>query len=101
MLLTFKWPSIGLPEFDISRGTLGLVFNQTLLWVGLLFSPMLATIVVIKLFLTFYIKKFSLLYFCKAPTKLWRAAQTHTLYLVLIFLSLMGVIVTHSYVITQ
>lgn len=101
LFLSMKWPKVGVSEFDISRGTLGLVFNQTLLWVGLLFSPMLATIVLIKMFLTFYIKKLSLIYLCKAPKRMWRAAQTQTLYLIMIFVSLMGVIITHSYVITQ
>lgn len=47
---------IGQSEFDISRATLGLVFNQTLLWVGLVFSPLLAAVVTIKIILTFYLK---------------------------------------------
>lgn len=55
-LYRYVWSKIGIPEFDISRGSLGLVFNQTLLWVGLLFSPPLAGIVAIKMIITFYLK---------------------------------------------
>lgn len=94
-------PSIGSPEFDISRKSLGLVYNQTLLWVGLLFSPMLPLVVIIKMVLTFYIKKFTLLYLCKTPTHMWRSAQTQTLYLVITFLSLLGVVIAHGYIMTQ
>lgn len=101
VLLYKQWPKIGLPEFDISRGTLGLIFNQSLLWVGLLFSPLLAIMVVVKMLLTFYIKKYTLIYLCKSPTQVWRSAQTQTLYLVLIFFSLLGVMVSHGYIITQ
>ncbi|XP_055586664.1 transmembrane channel-like protein 5 [Uranotaenia lowii] len=93
--------SISLPEFCLTNNSLGLVYNQTLLWFGLLFSPLLCVIVAGKLFLMFYIKKFSLIYFCKPPSKLWRSSQTHTLLLVLIFVSLFGVMVTHGYIMTQ
>lgn len=37
-------------------GSLSLIFNQSLLWIGLLFSPLLAAVVSIKMVLTFYIK---------------------------------------------
>lgn len=93
--------SISLPEFCITNNSLGLVYNQTLLWFGLLFSPLLCVVVAAKLFLTFYIKKLSLIYFCKPQSKLWRSSQTQTLFLVLVFVSLFGVIITHGYIITQ
>lgn len=97
----YIWPKIGLPEFDISRGSLSLIFNQTLLWVGLLFSPPLAVIITIKMIITFYLKKTTLIYFCKPPSKLWRSAQTSTLFLVMVFVSLLGVVIVHGYIITQ
>ncbi|CAD7091086.1 unnamed protein product [Hermetia illucens] len=101
-LLNLKYPEfIQVPEFDISRKSLGLVYNQTLLWVGLLFAPMIALVVTIKMILTFYIKKLTLIYFCKTPKHVWRSAQTQTLYLVFSFLSLLGVIVAHGYIMTQ
>lgn len=93
--------SISLPEFCITNNSLGLVYNQTLLWFGLLFSPLLCAVVAAKLFLTFYIKKLSLIHMCKPQSKLWRSSQTQTLFLVLVFVSLFGVIITHGYIITQ
>ncbi|XP_055531630.1 transmembrane channel-like protein 5 [Wyeomyia smithii] len=97
----FYCRTISLPEFCLTNNSLGLVYNQTLLWFGLLFAPLLCLIVVAKLLLIFYVKKFSLIYFCKTPDKLWRSSQTHTLFLVLVFVSLFGVIVTHGYIMTQ
>lgn len=51
------WKKIGGPEFDIARNTLNIIYNQTLFFVGLYFSPLLAFIVVLKMFITFYVKK--------------------------------------------
>ncbi|XP_058443941.1 transmembrane channel-like protein 7 [Malaya genurostris] len=93
--------TISLPEFCLTNNSLGLVYNQTLLWFGLLFSPLLCIVVTVKLIMIFYVKKFSLIYFCKPPVKLWRSNQTQTLFLVLVFVSLFGVIVTHGYIMTQ
>ncbi|XP_058815409.1 transmembrane channel-like protein 7 [Topomyia yanbarensis] len=95
------WRTVSLPEFCLTNNSLGLVYNQTLLWFGLLFSPLLCIIVTVKLIMIFYVKKLSLIYFCKPPIKLWRSNQTQTLFLVLVFVSLFGVIVTHGYIMTQ
>jgi hypothetical protein len=51
------WKKIGVPEFDIARNTLNIIYNQTLFFVGLYFSPLLALIVILKMFITFYVKK--------------------------------------------
>jgi hypothetical protein len=51
------WKKIGVPEFDIARNTLNIIYNQTLLFVGFYFSPLLAFIVILKMFITFYVKK--------------------------------------------
>ncbi|XP_031627951.1 transmembrane channel-like protein 5 [Contarinia nasturtii] len=95
------WSNIGLSEFNISRGCLALIFNQTLLWIGIFFSPPLAAVIVLKMVATFYLKKMVLINFCKPPSKLWRSSQTFTLFLAMIFVSLTIVIVIALYVLTQ
>lgn len=52
----FVWHKIGLPEFNISRASLGLIFNQTLLWIGLFFSPILGVVLIVKMIIVFYLK---------------------------------------------
>lgn len=101
IIYRFLWANIGLSEFNISSGSLGLILNQTLLWIGLFFAPVLAGAIVLKMIATFYIKKFVLIYFSKPPSKLWRSSQTYTLFLAMVFVSLTIVIVILLYVLTQ
>jgi len=51
------WEKIGVPEFDIARSTLNIIYNQTLFFVGFYFSPLLALVITLKMFITFYIRK--------------------------------------------
>ncbi|XP_054273355.1 transmembrane channel-like protein 5 isoform X2 [Macrosteles quadrilineatus] len=95
------WPSVAAPAFDLSRNTLNLIHNQTLFWVGFFFSPLLSMVMVIKMFLTFYIKKFGVLNNCEPSSRSWRASQTETLFLVFTFIALLGVLVTYGYIITR
>ncbi|XP_075228323.1 transmembrane channel-like protein 5 isoform X2 [Lycorma delicatula] len=88
-------------EFDISRNTLNLIYNQSLFWVGFFFSPLLSLVVIIKMFFTFYLKKLSLLYNFVPSKCNWRAAQTQTLFLVLSFISLLVILITNGYIITS
>lgn len=95
------WTKLGPPSFDISRNTLNLIHNQTLFWVGFFFSPLLSFVIVTKMVLLFYIKKFSVLHNCVPSSRSWRASQTETLFLVFTFLALLGVLVTYGYIITR
>lgn len=97
----YVWPPLGLPEFNTAFGSLALVFNQSLLWVGLWFVPLLAPIVAIKMLVTFYLKEATLLYFCKPSTKLWRSSQTSTLLSALVFVSLLAIVATNGYILSE
>lgn len=56
LIYKYVWPKVGLPEFNISRASLGLIFNQTLLWIGLFFSPILGVVLIVKMIIVFYLK---------------------------------------------
>ncbi|XP_028669903.1 transmembrane channel-like protein 5 isoform X4 [Erpetoichthys calabaricus] len=89
------FPRLGVPEFDIARNVLDLIYAQTLAWIGIYFSPLLPLIQIIKLFLMFYVKKFSLMQNCHPPQRSWRAAQMMTIFiLILFFPSYVGVLIT-------
>nr|KAI8766388.1 transmembrane channel-like protein 7 [Biomphalaria glabrata] len=67
--LTFKFDwwilrSIGPAEFNIPSNVMDLIYGQCLVWLGMLFSPLLPGIVVVKCFLVFYTKKLSALVAC-------------------------------------
>ncbi|XP_052535545.1 transmembrane channel-like protein 5 isoform X2 [Tympanuchus pallidicinctus] len=85
--------SLGVPEFDIGRSVLDLIYAQTLTWIGILFSPLLPGIQMISFSIVFYVKKVSLMRNCQPPRKAWRAAQMTTFFMfILFFPSLIGVL---------
>ncbi|KAG1967739.1 transmembrane channel-like protein [Pimephales promelas] len=76
---------LGVPEFDIARNVLDLIYAQTLAWIGIYFSPLLPVMQVIKLFIIFYLKKISLSMNCQPPKHTGRAAQMQTVFIALLF----------------
>ncbi|NWI16770.1 TMC5 protein, partial [Crypturellus soui] len=85
--------NLGMPEFDIARNVLDLIYAQTLTWIGIFFSPLLPGIQMITFSIVFYVKKVSLMMNCQPPRKVWRAAQMTTLFIFLLFFpSLVGVL---------
>ncbi|NWV84236.1 TMC5 protein, partial [Dasyornis broadbenti] len=85
--------SLGLPEFDIARNVLDLIYAQTLTWIGILFSPLLPGIQMIAFFVVFFVKRVSLLRNCQPPCKVWRTAQMTTSFMFLLFCpSFLGVL---------
>ncbi|KAM4604110.1 transmembrane channel-like protein 5 isoform 2-T3 [Polymixia lowei] len=78
-------PSLGVPEFDVARNVLDLIYSQTLAWIGIYFSPLLPVIQIVKFFLLFYLKKVSLTQNCQPPRRSGRAAQMQTFFIALLF----------------
>ncbi|XP_059413265.1 transmembrane channel-like protein 5 isoform X2 [Carassius carassius] len=90
--------SLGVPEFDIARNVLDLIYAQTLAWIGIYFSPLLPVMQVLKLFIIFYLKKVSLSMNCQPPKHTGRAAQIQTVFIALLFFpSFVGVLSMVAY----
>uniref|UniRef100_A0A4W5QVW8 Transmembrane channel-like protein n=1 Tax=Hucho hucho TaxID=62062 RepID=A0A4W5QVW8_9TELE len=77
--------SLGVPEFDVARNVLDLIYAQTLAWIGIYFSPLLPVIQIFKFFILFYLKKVSLTQNCQPPRRAGRAAQMQTIFIAILF----------------
>ncbi|XP_077426394.1 transmembrane channel-like protein 5 isoform X2 [Vanacampus margaritifer] len=78
-------PRLGVPEFDVARNVLELIYAQTLVWIGIYFSPLLPAIQIVKFFILFFIKRVSLTHNCQPPRRTGRAAQMQTIFVALLF----------------
>ncbi|BFZ03738.1 hypothetical protein BsWGS_06777 [Bradybaena similaris] len=85
-LCSLRWKSIDRSEFAIARHTLELIYTQSLCWLGIFYCPLLPVVVIVKLVITFYVKRYSVTQNCRPSLKPWRASRTHTIFVGYIFM---------------
>ncbi|XP_078258010.1 transmembrane channel-like protein 7 [Rhinoraja longicauda] len=78
---TFQLPKIlQKQQFLIPENVLNIVNGQTVVWIGMFYSPLLPLLNTIKYIITFYVKKHSLYNYCRPAKRLFRASSSKTFF---------------------
>uniref|UniRef100_A0A2K5Q2G6 Transmembrane channel-like protein n=1 Tax=Cebus imitator TaxID=2715852 RepID=A0A2K5Q2G6_CEBIM len=93
LLVTYcsSWKLIqcwGQQEFAIPDNVLGIVYGQTICWIGAFFSPLLPAIATLKFIIIFYVKEWSLLYTCRPSPRQFRASNSNFFFLLVLLIGL-------------
>uniref|UniRef100_A0A2R8ZKV6 Transmembrane channel-like protein n=1 Tax=Pan paniscus TaxID=9597 RepID=A0A2R8ZKV6_PANPA len=78
----------GQQEFAIPDNVLGIVYGQTICWIGAFFSPLLPAIATLKFIIIFYVKEWSLLYTCRPSPRPFRASNSNFFFLLVLLIGL-------------
>ncbi|MGH0132244.1 UNVERIFIED_CONTAM: hypothetical protein FKN15_049481 [Acipenser sinensis] len=79
---------IGKDRFLVPLNVLNIVYSQTLTWTGLFYCPLLPLLNSAMLFLTFYIKKFSLYNNCQPAKRMFRSSSSSVFFQCVLLLGL-------------
>ncbi|KAH9502572.1 Transmembrane channel-like protein 7 [Bulinus truncatus] len=85
-IVSKRWKQIKRAEFAIGKHTLDLIYSQSLCWLGLFYAPLMPLVVIVKLIIIFYVKRFSVMNNCIPSVKPWRASRTHTIFVGYLFI---------------
>ncbi|KAM7147918.1 transmembrane channel-like protein 7 isoform 2-T2 [Molossus nigricans] len=78
----------GQQEFAIPDNVLGIVYGQTICWIGAFFSPLIPAIATLKFIIIFYVKEMSLLYTCRPSPRQFRASNSNFFFLLVLLIGL-------------
>ncbi|XP_019522429.1 PREDICTED: transmembrane channel-like protein 7 [Hipposideros armiger] len=78
----------GQQEFSIPDNVLGIVYGQTICWIGAFFSPLLPAIATLKFIIIFYVKEMSLLHTCRPSPRQFRASNSNFFFLLVLLIGL-------------
>ncbi|KAG8565130.1 hypothetical protein GDO81_012726 [Engystomops pustulosus] len=92
---------IGKQNFQLSQNVLDTLYGQTLVWGGMFYAPLLPLLNLIFIFITFYVKKFSLYHLCNISQKFFRESTLRIMFHFVLLLGLLTVFLPLSYLWTS
>ncbi|XP_078230895.1 transmembrane channel-like protein 8 isoform X2 [Callithrix jacchus] len=95
------WAWLDREEFLVPKNVLDIVAAQTVTWMGLFYCPLLPLLNSIFLFLTFYIKKYTLLKNSRASLRPFRASSSTFFFQLVLLLGLLLAVVPLGYVVSS
>ncbi|KAG5856356.1 hypothetical protein ANANG_G00007130 [Anguilla anguilla] len=88
---------VGRQEFVVPQNVLGLVYGQTVVWVGALFCPLLPVINTVKFVIIFYCKRITLFYNCRPADRTFRSTSSNFFFLLVLLFGWMLACLTLIY----
>nr|NP_001162347.1 transmembrane channel-like protein 4 [Papio anubis]ABX52173.1 transmembrane channel-like 4 (predicted) [Papio anubis] len=79
---------VGTQEFQVPDEVLGLIYAQTVVWVGSFFCPLLPLLNTVKFLLLFYLKKLTLFSTCSPAARTFRASTANFFFPLVLLLGL-------------
>uniref|UniRef100_A0A8C9EDB7 Transmembrane channel-like protein n=1 Tax=Phocoena sinus TaxID=42100 RepID=A0A8C9EDB7_PHOSS len=95
------WAWLDREEFLLPKNVLDIVEGQTVTWMGLFYCPLLPLLNSIFVFLTFYIKKYTLLRNSRASPRPFRASSSIFFFQLVLILGLLLAAVPLGYVVSS
>ncbi|XP_011718335.2 transmembrane channel-like protein 8 isoform X2 [Macaca nemestrina] len=95
------WAWLEREEFLVPKNVLDIVAGQTITWMGLFYCPLLPLLNSVFLFLTFYIKKYTLLKNSRASSRPFRASSSTFFFQLVLLLGLLLAAVPLGYVVSS
>ncbi|XP_037664397.1 transmembrane channel-like protein 8 isoform X2 [Choloepus didactylus] len=95
------WAWLDREEFLVPKNVLDIVAGQTVTWMGLFYCPLLPLLNSVFIFLTFYIKKYTLLRNSKRSSRLFRASSSTFFFQLVLLLGLLLAAVPLVYVVSS
>ncbi|XP_055448365.1 transmembrane channel-like protein 8 isoform X2 [Psammomys obesus] len=95
------WTWLDREEFLVPKNVLDIVAAQTITWMGLFYCPLLPLLNSVFLFLTFYIKKYTLLRNSRVSPRLFRASSTTFFFQLVLLFGLLLAAAPLAYVISS
>ncbi|XP_020629472.1 transmembrane channel-like protein 7 [Orbicella faveolata] len=92
---------IGRAEFNLPNNVLDLVYGQSLIWIGTWYSPFLPLMAIIKLLITFYAKKATVVYNSSTQEKAYRAGRSNYFFMILLLGTFLLCLAAVAYGVTQ
>ncbi|KAH9498857.1 Transmembrane channel-like protein 7, partial [Bulinus truncatus] len=78
---------LGPAQFNVPANVLDLIYGQCLVWLGLLFTPLLPGVVLVKCFIIFYIKKLSALVACPPVKTTYQTSGINRFFMIVLLLA--------------
>ncbi|XP_047562454.1 transmembrane channel-like protein 8 isoform X1 [Lutra lutra] len=95
------WTWLDREEFLVPKNVLDIVAGQTITWMGLFYCPLLPLLNSIFIFLTFYIKKYTLMRNSRASPRRFRASSSTFFFQLVLLLGLLLAVVPLGYVVSS